>query len=386
MSTMIELNELTEEERMIRDSARQFAAEQVTPLADELFETGRFPYEVIAGLAEIGFMGILIPEAYGGVGASTTAYVAAMEEMAKADVAIALTWQVHVLVSEVYAGFASEAQKEEWLPRMARGEILGGIAMTEPGAGSDLRAIRTTAVRDGDEWVIDGTKTFITNAGTDISDGLIVLARTGEDEKGRPLLSTFIVPRETPGLVLGQRLKKFGWKCMDTRELFLEGCRIPAENILGEEGKGLRHTLTGMDLGRIVFATASLGIAQACLEHSVAYAKTRVQFGQPIGKFQAIQFRLADLAARIFCVRHAIYAAAKKRDLGLECEVEASMAKLIACRLGVEAADTAFHVFGGYGFSVEYPIARYYADAKIMEIGEGTTEMQQMRIAKDLGL
>ena len=386
MSTTVELIDLTDEERMIRDTARQFAQEVVAPVADELFETGRFPYEVIAGLAELGFMGILVPEEYGGVEASTTAYISAIEELSKVDVTTALTWQVHVLVTEVYSHFASDEQKAEWLPRMARGEILGGIAMTEPGAGSDLRAIRTTAELVGDEWVLNGAKTFITNAGTDISDGLIVLARTGEDAKGRPALSTFIVPRGTAGLVIGNRLKKFGWKSMDTRELFFENCRIPAANILGQEGKGLRHTLTGMDLGRIVFATGSIGIAQACLDHSVAYAKERVQFGQPIGSFQAIQFRLADLAARIFCCRQAIYAAAKKRDLGLECEVEASMAKLVSCRLGVEAADTAFHVFGGYGFSLEYPVARLYADAKIMEIGEGTNEMQLMRIAKGLGL
>ena len=386
MSTAVELIDLTDEERMIRDTARQFAQDVVAPVADELFESGRFPYEIIAGLADLGFMGILVPEEYGGVEASTTAYISAIEEMSKVDVTTALTWQVHVLVTEVYSHFASDEQKAEWLPRMARGEILGGIAMTEPGAGSDLRAIRTTAELVGEEWVLNGAKTFITNAGTDISDGLIVLARTGEDAKGRPALSTFIVPRGTPGLVIGNRLKKFGWKSMDTRELFFESCRIPAANILGEEGKGLRHTLTGMDLGRIVFATGSLGIAQACLDHSVAYAKERVQFGQPIGSFQAIQFRLADLAARIFCCRQAIYAAAKKRDLGLECEVEASMAKLVSCRLGVEAADTAFHVFGGYGFSLEYPVARLYADAKIMEIGEGTNEMQLMRIAKGLGL
>ena len=386
MSTAVELIDLTDEERMIRDTARQFAQDVVAPVADELFESGRFPYEVIAGLADMGFMGILVSEEYGGVEASTTAYISAIEELSKVDVTTALTWQVHVLVTEVYSHFASDEQKAEWLPRMARGEILGGIAMTEPGAGSDLRAIRTTAELVGEEWVLNGAKTFITNAGTDISDGLIVLARTGEDAKGRPALSTFIVPRDTPGLVIGNRLKKFGWKSMDTRELFFESCRIPAANILGQEGKGLRHTLTGMDLGRIVFATGSLGIAQACLDHSVAYAKERVQFGQPIGSFQAIQFRLADLAARIFCCRQAIYAAAKKRDLGLECEVEASMAKLVSCRLGVEAADTAFHVFGGYGFSLEYPVARLYADAKIMEIGEGTNEMQLMRIAKGLGL
>ena len=386
MSTTVELIDLTDEERMVRDTARQFAQDVVAPIADELFETGRFPYEIVAGLAELGFMGILVPEEYGGVEASTTAYISAIEELSKVDVTTALTWQVHVLVTEVYSHFASDEQKAEWLPRMARGEILGGIAMTEPGAGSDLRAIRTTAELVGDEWVLNGAKTFITNAGTDISDGLIVLARTGEDAKGRPSLSTFIVPRGTPGLVVGNRLKKFGWKSMDTRELFFESCRIPAANILGQEGKGLRHTLTGMDLGRIVFATGSIGIAQACLDHSVAYAKERVQFGQPIGSFQAIQFRLADLAARIFCCRQAIYAAAKKRDLGIECEVEASMAKLVSCRLGVEAADTAFHVFGGYGFSLEYPVARLYADAKIMEIGEGTNEMQMMRIAKGLGL
>ena len=288
---------------------------------------------------------------------------------------------------EVLERVGTPEQKEKWLKPLLNGEIRSAYVMTEPNvASSDAKNISTRAELVGEEWVINGAKTFITNAGTDISDGLIVLARTGEDAKGRPALSTFIVPRDTPGLVIGNRLKKFGWKSMDTRELFFENCRIPAANILGQEGKGLRHTLTGMDLGRIVFATGSLGIAQACLDHSVAYAKERVQFGQPIGSFQAIQFRLADLAARIFCCRQAIYAAAKKRDLGLECEVEASMAKLISCRLGVEAADTAFHVFGGYGFSLEYPVAKLYADAKIMEIGEGTNEMQLMRIAKGLGL
>jgi short-chain 2-methylacyl-CoA dehydrogenase len=377
---MIPELDLTSEARLLKETARDFTDNVIIPRAQEAWESGEFPYDTMYQLRDLGFMSIMAPEEHGGVGADTVTYMAALEEFGRGDMTIALTLQVHVLVTDIYEEFGTPEQKAEWLPKMASGEILGAIAMTEPGAGSDLRSCKTTAKLENGQWVINGSKTFITNAGTEFSDGCLVLAKTGPNE-----FSMFIVPKDTPGFIKGQKLRKLGWRHMDTRELFFEDCRIPEENMIGGRGKGLRVALTGMDLGRIAFGTCSTGLAQACLDNALSYAKERVQFGQPIAAFQGIQFKLADMATKIATARAISFQAARMRDAGIKNDVAASMAKLYASRVCVEAADEAFQIFGGYGFTFDYPIARLYADAKVMEIGEGSNEVQRLYIARALG-
>lgn len=378
--------DLSEEEKELLTGVRKFAREVLLPRGQEAFESGEVPLDVLKQMAEMGFQGLLVSQDNGGSGARTRLYAQVLEELAKADPTTATTLQVHVLVSEVYERYANAEQKAQWMPRLTSGEILGAIAMTEPGAGSDLRAIRTQAVRDGDDYIINGQKTFITNAGTAMSDGMIVLARTGEDEKGRGTFSIFIVPRDTPGLVIGQRLKKIGWRSMDTREIFFEDCRVPARNLVGEPGRGLKAFMVGLDLGRTAFGAISVGLAQACLDHTLEYAKERRQFGKSIASFQATQFKFADMKTKIEAARGLVYDAARARDHQLpDVQTYASMAKLFASRTAVEVSDEAYQIFGGYGTSMEYPIARYYLDAKLMEIGEGTNEIQRIHIARALG-
>jgi short/branched chain acyl-CoA dehydrogenase len=377
---MIPELDLTSEGRMLKESARDLTEKVIMPRAQEYWDSGEFPYDILDRFRELGYMGIMAPEEFGGSAVDTATYATVLEEIARGDITAALTLQVHVLVTEIYEQFGSEKQKQEWLPRLASGEILASIAMTEPGAGSDLRSLATKAELRNGEWVLNGSKTFITNAGTKVSDGCVVLARTGPNE-----FSTFIVPDDAPGFVRGKKLNKLGWRAMDTRELFFEDCRVPEENLLGPRGKGLRVVLTGMDLGRIAFGACSTGLAQACLDHSLAYANERVQFKRPLSSFQAIQFKLADMATKVETARAITSQAARMRDAGMPSEVAASMAKLYASRVCVEAADEAFQIFGGYGFVLEYPIARLYADAKMMEIGEGTNEVQRIFIARSLG-
>jgi len=378
--------DMNEEEREMLAGVRKFCKTVVAKRAPEAFESGEVPIDVIKQMAELGFQGTLVSEALGGGGMSTQFYAQMLEEIALEDPTLATTLQVHVMVAHVYEAFGNDAQKAEWMPKLVNGEILGAIAMTEPGAGSDLRAIRTTAVRDGDDYVINGAKTFITNTGTEISDGMIVLAKTGEDAKGRGTFSVFIVPNDTPGFIKGNRLKKIGWRSMDTREIFFEDCRVPATNLLGTPEKGLRLFMMGLDLGRTAFGAISVGLAQACLNNSLAYAKERRQFGQAISDFQATQFKFADMQTKIEASRALVYDAARARDLGRDdVQKRASMAKLFATRTAVEVSDEAYQIFGGYGTSTEYPVARYYLDAKLMEIGEGTNEIQRIHIARSLG-
>ncbi len=383
---MIPELDLNEDERDLLAGARKFAQEVMLPRGKEAFESGEVPVDVLKQMAELGFQGIMAGEDWGGSGQSTRFYASLLEELSLADPTTATTLQVHVMVTDVYERFGTEAQKKEWLPRLTSGEILGAIAMTEPGAGSDLRNIRTTAVRDGDDYVINGQKTFITNTGTEISDGMIVLARTGEDDRGRGTFSVFIVPKDTPGFIKGQRLKKIGWKAMDTREIFFEDCRIPASNLMGEPERGLRTFMIGLDLGRTAFGAISVGLAQACLDYALEYAKERRQFGQAISDFQGTQFKFADMATKIEASRALVHDAARARDEGrADVQKRASMAKLFATRTATEVSDEAYQIFGGYGTSIEYPIARYYLDAKLMEIGEGTNEIQRVHIARSLG-
>jgi short-chain 2-methylacyl-CoA dehydrogenase len=377
--------EFSMEEKLIKQTADEFGREVIAPQVGELFKKGEFPYEILKQLIDMGFAGFFAPEEYGGNKVSTVSYVLALEEMAKYDSTIPLILQVQNLVIEVYSRFASEKQKSEWLPRLTSGQVIGSIAMTEPGAGSDLASASTTAKIQGDKWILNGSKTFISNSGTKLSDGMIVLAATGE-ENGRKKFSTFIVPRNSKGLIVGKQIEKIGWKHGDTREIFFENCEIPLENMLGEEGKGLRHVLTGMDVGRLAFAACSVGMAEGALNMALDHAKTRVQFGMPISKLQAIQFKLAEMKTKVNAARSLTYMAACARDQKQSnVEEMASMAKLFASKVAVEVVDESFQIHGGYGFTLEYPISRFYADVKMMEIGEGTSEVQKLFIARKMG-
>jgi butyryl-CoA dehydrogenase len=377
---------LTPKGRELQQTAREFAREVIAPQAQGFWDSGEFPAHILDQMAEMGFMGLLAPEEYGGSGISTLDYVAALEEIAWADMTVALTWQVHVLITENYVKFGSEEQKQHWMPKLVSGEVLVALGGTEPDAGSDLKSVKTTAVRENGQWVINGHKMFITNAGTPKGNGLVLLARTGTRENGDPDLSTIIVPRDTPGFKIGERARTLGWRAMDNRHLYFEDCRVPEENLLGVEGKGLSNVMSGLDLGRIAFGACSTGLARACLDHSLKYAKERVQFGQPISKYQAVQMKIADMATKIDAARALTHDAARMRDAGSpDMSMAAAKAKLFGSRTCVECSDDAFQIHGGRGFLLDHPIARLYADAKTMEIGEGTNEMQRMAIAKHLG-
>ncbi|MBX6378110.1 MAG: acyl-CoA dehydrogenase family protein, partial [Clostridia bacterium] len=338
------------------------------------------------GLAELGLMGILVPEEYGGLGASTMSYVVAMEEVAKADLGVGLSWGGHVTLGCLpFVLFADERQKRKYLPPLARGERIGAMGLTEPGAGSDAAGIRTTAVLAGDHWVINGRKAFISSAGTDISYGLVILCVTGQTPQGRPEYSNIIVERGTPGYTVGPKYRKMGWHLGDTRDQIFEDCRVPAENLLGQRGAGLRQFLAVLDVGRIGFAASSLGLAQACLEASLDYAKQRKQFGQFISRFQAIQFKLAEMAVAVDAARLLTYQAAYNRDTGKPFRKEAAMAKYLASKTAVDASREAVQIHGGYGFLEEYPVCRYYRNAKVLEIGEGSNEIVRLVVARELG-
>jgi alkylation response protein AidB-like acyl-CoA dehydrogenase len=378
--------EPSDEQRRIRDLCRDFAAGEIAPHADRWYEAGEFPVRVFRQMAELGLMGLLVPEAWGGADVGTVAFVAAMEEIASVDQSIAATWNAHLTIGSMpLLHFGTEAQKERWLAPIARGEALGAFGLTEPEAGSDAAAIRTTAVRDGDQWVLNGTKCFITNAGTPLSWGLVVLAVSGQGGDGRKRYSTFVVPRDTPGYTVGPRYHKIGWHTVDTREQTFEDCRVPAENLLGVEGGGLRQFLEVLDVGRISVAALSVGLARGALELALRHAKERVTFGKALAKHQAIQFKLADIATALEAARLLTYQAAWRRDAGLPYAKEAAMAKLFASEAAVRAAEEAVQIHGGYGYTREYAVSRFYLDSKILTIGEGTSEVQRMVIARHLG-
>jgi alkylation response protein AidB-like acyl-CoA dehydrogenase len=337
-------------------------------------------------MADLGLMGLLVPEAYGGAGVGAVAYVAAMEEMAKADQSVAATWNAHLTIGSLpLLYFGTEEQKRRWLGPLARGERLGAFGLTEPEAGSDARAIRTAARREGNAWVINGTKMFTSNAGTEISLGVILLAVSGEKSDGSKEYSAFMVPRDTPGFRLGRSIPKIGWHAVDTRELVFENCRVPSDHLIGERGVGLRQFMQALAVGRISVAALSLGLAQACLEVSLEYAKQREQFGQPIGRFQAIQFKLADMAVAVENARLITYKAAWLHDRGADYAKEAAMAKLYASDTAMQAALEAVQIHGGYGYTDEFVVSRFFRDAKILQIGEGTNEIQRLVIARHLG-
>ena len=374
--------DLGQEHELVRDTVRSFATEKVAPVAEELDRESRFPYEIVAGLAELGLMGMTIPEEYGGAGADTLSYAIAIEELTRIDSSVAITVAAHHSLGTlpIYY-FGNEDQKSEWLPDLTAGKKLAAFGLTEAGAGSDAGATRTTAdLRDG-QWVINGSKIFITNAGTDITACVTITALTGDSE-----ISNIIVENGTPGYEISKPMKKLGWCASDTRELSFKDCAVPEENLLGPRGNGFQQFLEILDGGRISVSAMGVGLAQGAYDLASAYAQQRQQFGQPISKFQAIQFRLADMATEIEAGRGLVYKAAWLKDQGRDFALAAAQAKLYTGELSNRAVNWALQIHGGYGYMAEYAISRFYRDQKILEIGEGTNEVQRMVIAKHLGL
>jgi alkylation response protein AidB-like acyl-CoA dehydrogenase len=377
--------ELSDEQRLLRDTVRDFARSEVAPVAEELDRTKAFPYEIVAKLGELGLMGIPFPEEYGGGGGDTLTYALCVEELARVDSSVCITLAAHTSLGTmpIYL-WGSDEQKAEWLPELCSGRRLAAFGLTEPEAGSDAGATRTRARLDDGEWVIDGAKQFITNAGTDISGCVTITAVTGEDG-GRREISNLVVPNGTPGYEPGEPYRKMGWNASDTRPLSFDGCRVPESNLLGRRGDGFKNFLHILDGGRIGVAVMAVGLAQGALDEALAYAKERRAFGQPISKFQSIQAKLADLSAQIEAARLLTYRAATEKDRGESFTLTAAQAKLITGRLAVRATEEAVQIHGGYGYIEEYPVCRFYRDAKILTIGEGTDEVQQMVIARQLG-
>jgi short/branched chain acyl-CoA dehydrogenase len=373
--------DLPDDHELIRRTVRDFAEQEVAPVAEELDRTKSFPYAIVKQLGDLGLMGIPFPEEYGGGGGDSLAYAIAVEELTRVDSSVAITLCAHTsLGTQPIYLFGTEAQKREWLPSLTAGRRLGAFGLTEPEAGSDAGNTRTRARLEDGEWVIDGAKQFITNAGTDISGHVAITARTGEGE-----ISNIIVPKGTPGYEQGEPYRKMGWNASDTRPLTFTECRVPESNLLGPRGAGFRQFLHILDIGRIGVAAMGVGLAQGALDQALAYAKERRAFGRPISKFQAIQSKLADMATEIEAARLLTYKAAFLKDQGRNFTVTAAQAKLKTGRLAVRATEEAVQIHGGYGFIEEYPVCRFYRDAKILTIGEGTDEVQQMVIARALG-
>jgi alkylation response protein AidB-like acyl-CoA dehydrogenase len=378
--------ELSADHELIRRTVREFAEAEVAPVAEELDRTKSFPYEIVARLGSLGLMGIPFPAEYGGGGGDTLAYALAVEELARVDSSVAITVCAHTsLGTQPIYLFGSEEQKREWLPRLCSGERLGAFGLTEPEAGSDAGNTRTKARLQDGEWVIDGAKQFITNAGTDISGVVCITAVTGGGDDGDREISNLIVPNGAPGYEQGEPYRKMGWNASDTRPLTFSDCRVPEANLLGPRGAGFKQFLHILDIGRIGVAAMGVGLAQGALEQALAYARGRIAFGQPISKFQAIQAKLADMATEIAAARLLVQKAALEKDAGRNFTLTAAQAKLKTGRLAVRCAEEAVQIHGGYGYIEEYPVCRFYRDAKILTIGEGTDEVQQMVIARALG-
>jgi alkylation response protein AidB-like acyl-CoA dehydrogenase len=377
---------LTDEQGLLRDTVRDFARQEVAPVAEELDRTKAFPYEIVAKLGDLGLMGIPFPEEFGGGGADTLSYALAVEELARVDSSVCITMAAHTSLGTMPIHlWGTDEQKGDWLPDLCAGRKLAAFGLTEPEAGSDAGATRTRASLDDGEWVIDGAKQFITNAGTDISGCVTITAVTGDDD-GRREISNLIVPNGTPGYEQGEPYRKMGWNASDTRPLTFEGCRVPEGNQLGRRGEGFKQFLHILDGGRIGVAAMAVGLAQGALDEAIAYAKERQAFGQAISKFQSIQAKVADISAQLEAARLLVYRAALEKDAGQSFTLTAAQAKLITGRLAVRACEEAVQIHGGYGYIEEYPVCRFYRDAKILTIGEGTDEVQQMVIAGQLGL
>ncbi|MEU4552717.1 acyl-CoA dehydrogenase family protein [Micromonospora violae] len=378
---------LTDEQTALRESVREFAREVVAPVIAEHYEQHTFPYEVIRQMGKMGLFGLPFDEKHGGMGGDYFALCLALEELARVDSSVAITLEAAVSLGAmpIYR-FGTEKQKATWLPRLLSGEALAGFGLTEPGTGSDAAGTQTRAVLDGDEWVINGSKAFITNSGTDITAMVTVTAVTGTNPDGSKELSTIIVPTGTPGFAVAPGYSKVGWTASDTHELTFDDCRVPAANLLGARGRGFAQFLRILDEGRIAIAALAVGLAQGCVDESIKYAKERHAFGQPIGANQAIQFKIADMELKAHTARLAYYDAAARMLAGEPFKRQAAIAKLHASTIAVDNAREATQIHGGYGFMNEYPVARFWRDSKILEIGEGTSEVQRMIIARDLGL
>jgi short-chain 2-methylacyl-CoA dehydrogenase len=378
---------LNEEQAAIRETCRDFAEQEIKPRAEEMDRTGEFPYDIVRKMGALGLLGLPFPEEYGGAGADFLSYCIAIEEISRGDVSVGITMEAHTsLGASPFCLFGSEQQKEQYLVPLARGEQLWAFGLTEPGAGSDSGGTQTRAVlRDG-RWHINGSKAFITNAGTEMTAGVTITAVTGRRPDNHNEITNLIVPKGTPGYIIGPAYKKMGWKASDTRPLTFDDCTVPEGDILGKRGDGFKQFMQILDAGRVAIAALSVGLAQACLDAALAYAKERRQFGQPIGTFQAIQFKLADMDTEIELARLMYYKAAWLHMQGRPYTREASMAKLFASETAKRAADQAVQFHGGYGFMDEYPVSLYWRSVKINEIGEGTSEVQRILIAKQLGL
>lgn len=374
--------DLADHHRLLRDTVRDFARQEISPVAEELDRTKQFPYDLVRRLGELDWMGIPFPEEYGGGGGDSLAYGLAVEELARVDSSVAITLCAHTsLGTQPIYLFGSEEQKRTWLPRMCRGELLGAFGLTEPEAGSDAGNTQTRAVLEDGEWVINGAKQFITNAGTDISGVVVITAVTGPERE----ISNILIENGTPGYEQGEPYRKMGWNASDTRPLSFSDCRVPEENLVGQRGAGLRQFFHVLDIGRIGVAAMGIGLAQGAFDQALAYAKERRAFGQSISKFQTIQAKLANLSTEIDATRLLVHKAAWLKDNDRNFTLTAAQAKLKSGRLAVKAADEAVQIHGGYGYIEEYPVCRFYRDAKILTIGEGTDEVQEMVIARALG-
>ncbi|MDX3074698.1 acyl-CoA dehydrogenase family protein [Streptomyces sp. NPDC058691] len=386
---MTTAHRLPAEYEELRRTVEEFAHDVVAPKIGEFYEQDEFPYEIVREMGRMGLFGLPFPEEYGGMGGDYFALCLALEELARVDSSVAITLEAGVSLGAMPVfRYGTEEQKRTWLPRLTAGEQLGAFGLTEPECGSDAGGTRTTARLDEatGEWVINGTKCFITNSGTDITALVTVTAVTGRGEDGRPEISSIIVPSGTPGFTVSKKYSKVGWNASDTRELSFADCRVPAANLLGERGRGYAQFLRTLDEGRIAISALATGLAQGCVDESLAYAKERVAFGRPIGTNQAIQFKIADMEMRAHTARLAWRDAAARLVAGEPVKKEAAMAKLFSSESAVTNAREATQIHGGYGFMNEYPVARMWRDSKILEIGEGTSEVQRILIARELGL
>lgn len=377
---------LTTAERDLVELCRGFAQKEIATRAPAAWNEARCPTDLLREMGELGLLGMLVPEEWGGIGMTTVGFVAAIEQIGQADQSVAAALQAHLTIGSLpLLLFGNDAQRERWLRPLAEGRALGAFGLTEPDAGSDARGIKTQAVPDGDGWRINGRKTFISNAGTDMSFGVTLLARTPAIDGGDQKYGTFVVEKDAPGFTMGPKMPGIGWKGLDTRELYFDDVWVPSDQLVGDPNLGLGQFLAALEVGRISIAALSLSLTQAVLDLATAHAQNRVQFGQPISKFQAVQFKLADIATELEAARWLTYRAAYLRDTGAPFLKEASMAKLKASRLAMSAASEAVQIHGGTGYMLDTPVARFYCDAKVLEIGEGTNEIQHMVIARALG-
>jgi len=378
---------LSSEQEQLRKTVSEFVADEVAPVIGDYYARGEFPLPLVRTMADMGLFGLPFPEEYGGMGGDYATLCLVIEEIARADSSLAITLEAAVSLGAMpIFRFGSEELKQQWLPALAQGEMLGAFGLTEPGAGTDAGGTSTTAVLDGDEWVINGSKAFITNSGTALTGLVTVTAVTGRDAEGRKEISSILVPSGTAGLSVAPGYRKVGWDASDTHELGFDNVRVPAANLVGERGRGYAQFLQILDEGRVAIAALAAGLAQGCVDESVAYATTREAFGRPIGANQGLAFLIADMEARAHTARVVWREAAGRMQRGEPFKHQAAIAKMVTSEAAMDNARAATQVFGGAGFTIEYPVGRFYRDAKILEIGEGTTQVQQMLIARGLGL